>query len=630
MTNTIKKTSTPALALLATGIVFGDIGTSPLYALQGAFDSTHGMPPTLENILGGCSCVFWALMMVVTLKYVSFILRVTNKNEGGIMAMLALASSAIKHKPHLQRWIIILGLVGVTLFYGDAVLTPAISVLSAVEGLSVGSNDFAAFTVPIALMILFLLFCFQWRGTAQIGRFFGPICVLWFLSIAIIGIENIIQYPAILYALNPLCALRFLIIHRELSFYILGFVLLAFTGAEALYADVGHFGQKAIRLAWFLIFPCLILSYFGQGALLIHSPQAVTNPFFLACPHWALYPMVVLATLATIIASQATISGAYSMTSQAIQLHYLPRMHIRHTSSEEMGQIYIPVINWIVLAAVLLTVITFRSAQNLASAYGVAVCGTMITTTLLAFFVMRYHWKYSLLLSLTIIAPFAIVDLTFFTAGILKILSGGWFPLGIAFCIFILIRTWRNGRKILLTHRKETSDSLMHFLQKLFSSSSKHPIIRVSGTAIFFCHDLHYVPRAFQRNLKHNKIIHQHVIFLNLSEEDSPYIADDERIEFSPLIDNCYILTLRFGFKQDPRILKALRLCVKQGYDFIAHEDLSFFFSHETFLLKRRKHNMPLWRKRLFSFLARNQRNAADFFHLPSDSVMLLGTQIEF
>lgn len=626
---TNKKSSTPALALLATGIVFGDIGTSPLYTLQGAFDSTHGVPPTVENILGGCSCIFWALMIIVTLKYVSFILRVTNKNEGGIMAMLALASSAIKHKPHLQRWIIILGLVGVTLFYGDAVLTPAISVLSAVEGLSVGSNDFSAYTVPIAVVILFLLFCFQWRGTAQIGRFFGPICVIWFCSIALIGIWNIIQYPAILEALNPLCAIRFLIIHHLESLYILGFVLLAFTGAEALYADVGHFGQKAIRLAWFLIFPCLILSYFGQGALLIQTPHAISNPFFLACPHWALYPMVILATAATIIASQATISGAYSMTSQAIQLHYLPRMEVRHTSSEEMGQIYIPVINWIVLVAVLLTVITFRSAENLASAYGVAVCGTMLTTTLLAFFVMRYNWKYSLGLSLAIIFPFAIVDLTFFSAGILKIFSGGWFPLCIAFCVFVLIRTWRNGRKVLLTHRRETSDSLAHFLQKLFSSS-KNPITRVAGTAIFFCHDLNVVPRAFQRNLKHNKILHQHVIFLNLSEEDSPFISDAERIQFSPLIDNCYILTLRFGFKQDPRILKALRLCVKQGYDFIAHEDLSFFFSQETFLLKRHKHNMPLWRKRLFAFLARNQRNAADFFHLPSDSVMLLGTQIEF
>ncbi len=623
------KTSTMGLALLAMGIVFGDIGTSPLYALQATFSPSNGIPLTLQNILGGCSSVFWVLMLIVTLKYVTFILRATNKGEGGIMAMLALASSSIRGKPKLCSTLMFLGLLGTALFFGDAVITPAISVLSAVEGLKIGSVVFESYTLLIAIIIILGLFIFQRYGSSAIGHFFGPICLVWFLSIAGIGLYNIIHTPIILYAFNPIYAIEFLTTHGYASFLVIGTVLLAYTGAEALYADVGHFGQKAIKLAWYMIFPALILNYFGQGAILIENPAAVFNPFYLACPPWTLYPMVIIATLATIIASQAVISGAYSITWQAIQLHYLPRMTVYHTSAQEIGQIYIPVVNWVLLMAVLMTMIGFGTAENLSSAYGIAVSGTMLTTTLLAFFVVYYDWKYPLWLSAGIIFFFGTIDLIFFSASLLKLDHGGWFPLAIALFMLVIMRTWRAGRDVVLSARsKQSTEDLSGFLEKLLPTLSH----RVPGAAVFFNQESNTVPHTLGYNLTHNKIFHERVVFLTLSDEDIPHVSQKERINITHIQDGCYSLTLRFGFKDVPNIPRALRffseLSAKREYAFLENE-LSYFLSYETLVINPLSRKMMPWRKHLFSFLVRNQRNVSEFFHLPSESVIQLGSQIE-
>lgn len=619
--------STFGLALLSMGIVFGDIGTSPLYALKETFDPTYGIPLTTNNILGGCSSIFWVLMIVVTLKYVTFILKATNKEEGGIMAMLALVSTAIRGKPNIRRVMITLGLSGAALFYGDAVITPAISVLSAVEGLKIGSAIFEPYTVIISVIIILGLFIFQRSGTGFIARFFAPVCIVWFLVIGMIGLIHIVQFPTVLLALNPVYAFDFLTTHGVSSFLVIGAVLLVFTGAEALYADVGHFGLKAIRLAWLMVFPTLILNYFGQGALLMHSPQALENPFYMACPEWALYPMVIIATLATIIASQAVISGTYSITWQAMQLHYLPRMQVFHTSAEEMGQIYMPVVNWILLIAVLITIISFGSSDRLAFAYGIAVSGTMLTTTLLAFFVMRYDWKYSLWTSMIITIFFGCIDGIFFSASLLKVFHGGWFPLTLAVFMFLLMKIWRRGREIVSSRREENPENLVEFLKKL--QENKPVPKRVLGTAIFFCQFPDNVPQALIHNLKHNKIMHQHVVFLTLSEEETPFISEKERFCIKVIQDGCYRLTLRFGFKEEPHIPRALNLCIKEGYTFLDEDEVSFFISHETLLISRRTRNMILWQKKLFTTLVRNQRNVGEYFHLPSDRVIRLGSQIE-
>lgn len=620
-----KISTTTALAFIALGVVFGDIGTSPLYALRETFNPAYGIPLTVEAILGGCSSVFWVLMLVVTLKYMTVILRATNKGEGGIMAMLALVSSLVKLDSRRRRIVMILGIIGASLFYGEAVITPAISVLSAVEGLNIGSAGFKPYTLVISVIILVFLFGCQRYGTAYIGRYFGVICSLWFLAIAAIGAWNISHYPEILSALNPYYAFIFLSSHGASSFFVLGSILLAFTGAEALYADVGHFGRTAIRIAWFLVFPSLILNYFGQGAWLLYHPSAVNNPFYLACPSWMLYPMIALATLATIIASQAVISGAYSVTWQAIQLHYLPRMHVLHTSDTAMGQIYIPAVNWILLFAVLVTMLTFGTSERLAAAYGISVAGTMFISTLLVAFVIRYYWRFSLWLTLSIIIFFAVIDGLFLASSSLKIVHGAWFTLALGLLTFITMTTWKKGRHMVMLRREAyCSEKLSDFLHLLLKDSPH----RVSGTSVFFCQFRDRVPGALIHNLKHNKVLHEHVVFLTLSKENIPRITDSRRWEMTRLEENCYRLIIRFGFKETFNVPKVLADCAHHGYSFL-NLPLSYFLSDDRLVIQSRDRNMMLWRKVLFIFLVSIQKNAAEHYHLPSNQVIRLASHIE-
>jgi len=619
------KSSTAGLALLALGVVYGDIGTSPLYAVKETFAPVHGIALSTENILGGLSTIFWSLMIVVTFKYVTLIMRANNKGEGGIMALLALASSAVKDQPRWRMLILALGVVGASLFYGDAVLTPAISVLSAVEGLEVGTVAFKHYVIPIAVIVLVTLFAFQRHGTAVVGAFFGPVCVLWFLALGAVGIGNIVHNPVVLYALDPLHALRFVTGHGFASFVVLGSVLLAFTGAEALYADMGHFGKRAVRIAWFgLVLPALMLNYFGQGALLIASPQAISNPFYLAYPDWALFPMIALATAATVIASQATISGAYSITKQAIQLGYLPRMNIQHTSAKEMGQIYLPAVNWVLLAAVVAAVVGFGSSSRLAAAYGVAVMGTMLITTFLTFFVIRYNWGYSLWLCLLATGSFIVVDLAFFSASLLKVFDGGWFPLVMGGAVFTLMVTWRRGREILLARLRQTSVPLDVFLGSLM----RHPPLRVPGTAVFLTSTPGAVPHALLHNLVHNKVLHERVVFLTVVIRDVPWVPPKERVSIEDLGNNCFQLTVYFGFKDRPDVMQALEQCREHELEFRPLET-SFFLSRETVVASIRYEGMALWRERLFSAMARNAGSPVDYFNLPTNRVIELGTQIE-
>ncbi len=622
----LQKSSTAGLTLLALGVVYGDIGTSPLYAVKETFGPSHGIALETENILGGLSTIFWSLMIVVTLKYVTLIMRASNKGEGGIMALLALASSAVKEQPRWRMLILALGVVGASLFYGDAVLTPAISVLSAVEGLEVGTVAFKHYVVPIAAIVLVTLFMFQRHGTAVVGAFFGPVCALWFLALGAVGIHNIVQNPIVLQAVNPVHAFRFITVHGFASFVVLGSVLLAFTGAEALYADMGHFGKRAVRLAWFgLVLPALVLNYFGQGALLIADPRAIDNPFYLAYPDWALYPMIALATAATVIASQATISGTYSITKQAIQLGYLPRMNIQQTSAKEIGQIYLPAVNWILLAAVVAAVVGFGSSSRLASAYGVAVMGTMLITTFLTFFVIRYNWGYSLWLCLLATGSFIVVDLAFFSASLLKVFDGGWFPLVMGAAVFTLMVTWRRGREILLARLKESSVPLQAFLDSLM----RNPPTRVPGTAVFLTSTHGTVPHALLHNLAHNKVLHERVVFLTVVIKDVPWVTGKECVHVKSLGGNCFQLTVDFGFKDRPDVMQALERCHKEHEMEFQPLQTSFFLSRETVIPSIRYEGMALWRERLFSALARNAGSPVEYFNLPTNRVIELGTQIE-
>ena len=620
-----RNSSTAALALLALGVVFGDIGTSPLYAVKETFSPTHGIPLTIANILGGLSTIFWALMIVVSFKYVSLIMRADNKGEGGIMALLALASSAVRNSSLAHAIILLLGVIGAALFYGDAVLTPAISVLSAVEGLEVGTAALKPYVIPMAVIVLVTLFAFQRHGTAVVGAFFGPICVLWFLSLGAVGVYNIGQYPAVLSALDPRNAFGFVTGHSFASFVVLGAVLLAFTGAEALYADMGHFGKRAIRFAWFgLVLPALVLNYFGQGALLIANPEAITNPFYHAYPDWALYPMVALATAATVIASQAVISGTYSVTKQAVQLGYLPRMNIVHTSDQLIGQIYIPSVNWFLLAAVLGAVIGFGSSSNLASAYGVAVAGTMLIDSILTFFVIRYGWGYPLIVAAVSTGFFLFVDAAFFSASLLKVFEGGWFPLVVGSAIFALMVTWRRGREILLARLKESSVPLEAFLDSLM----RNPPVRVAGTAVFLTSTQGSVPHALLHNLAHNKVLHERVVFLTVIIKDVPWVSAAERVQITDLRNNCFQITVHFGFKDKPDIMQALELCREQDMEFQTLQT-SFFLSRETVIPSIRYVGMALWRERLFATLARNAGSPVEYFNLPANRVIEVGTQVE-
>ena len=617
--------STAALSLLALGIVYGDIGTNPLYAAKETFNPQHGIPLTPENIIGGVSAIFWALMIIVSLKYVTLILRASNRGEGGIMALLALATSSVRDRPRLQMSLLVLGVFGASLFYGDAVLTPAISVLSAVEGLEVGTAAFKPYVVPVSVGIIVSLFAIQRLGTAVVGLLFGPICTIWFVSLAAVGIWNVAKAPAILKAMDPAYAFHFVTGHGFASFIVLGSVLLAVTGAEALYADMGHFGKRAIRIAWFgVAAPSLILNYFGQGALLISNPSAIDNPFYLAYPGWALYPMVALATAATIIASQATISGAFSMTQQAVQLGYLPRMTILHTSAQTMGQIYVPAVNWTLLVIVVAAVVGFGSSSRLASAYGVAVMGTMLVTSLLTFFVIRYDWGYPLWVCVGATAFFMLVDALFFSAALHKVFEGGWFPLALGAIVFTIMVTWRRGRELLYERLQGSSPPLQGFLKSLFL----YPPQRVPGTAVFLTPSPDATPNALLHSLKHYKVVHEQNVFLTVELRDVPWVAPEHRVGCARLANDCWRVVARYGFMEQPDVALALEVVAPDGLQLDPME-VTYFLSREKIVPGQNEKGMARWRDRIFAAMARNSSSVTDFFNIPTNRVVELGTRVE-
>jgi KUP system potassium uptake protein len=622
-----RKSSQAALTLAALGIVFGDIGTSPLYAVKETFAPHHGIPLESATLLGGLSTMFWALMIVVSLKYVMLIMRADNRGEGGIMALIALATKAIKDHPRWRTPLLLIGMFGASLFYGDAVLTPAISVLSAVEGLEVGTRAFKPYVVPIAVGVLLALFALQARGTATVGRLFGPVTMLWFLAIGAAGVYGVVREPHILQALNPWYAFAFLTSHGEASFVVLGAVVLAVTGAEALYADMGHFGKGPVRIAWFtLVAPALVLNYFGQGALLMIDPAAVSNPFYLLLPAWALYPMVALATAATVIASQAVISGAYSMTKQAVQLGFLPRTSIVQTSAREIGQVYIPAINWTLCAAVVAAVIGFGSSSQLAGAYGVAVTGTMMVDTLLTFFVIRFGWRYPLWLCLFATGFFLVIDVAFFASTLTKVDDGGWFPLAIGGAMFAVMSTWRRGREILIQRLNATSVPLEPFLKSLFTD----PPPRVPGTAVFLTATPDATPHALLHNLNHNKVLHERMVFLTVETRDVPWVQFDERVKCERLGNGCWRVRVRYGFMNRPDVTRALDLCGPLGLEFDLMQT-SFFLSREKLVPAAEGgiSSMARWREHMFAAMARNAGNITDYFNIPSNRVVELGTRVE-
>ena len=617
------KSSLSALTLGAIGVVYGDIGTSVLYALKEVFGSGH-VPFTPDNVYGILSMIFWTLTVIVSLKYVVLVLRADNAGEGGLIAMLALASQAVKDRPTLRRVLLNVGIFGTCLFYGDGVITPAISVLGAVEGLEIISPKFVKYVVPITLVILFCLFLVQKRGTAGIGKFFGPITLLWFAAIALLGVVHIASNPQILVALNPYYALTFMWDNPGVTFILLGAVVLCVTGAEALYADLGHFGKKPIRLAWFsVVMPCLTLNYFGQGALLLSNPAAVKNPFYMMAPDWALLPLVVLATMAAVIASQALITGAFSVTKQVIQLGYLPRLNLIHTSVREAGQIYIPFVNWGLFAAIVLAVVMFKSSSNLAAAYGIAVCTDMLITTLLTFYVVRYGWKYPLWLCLAATGFFFAVDLMFWGSNLLKLFDGGWFPLLIGAVVFLFMGTWKDGRTLLSSKLKADSMDLSSFLEAVFVS----PPTRVEGTAVFLTAAVGTVPNALLHNLKHNKVLHETNLFVTVRNQEVPWIGLDKRIEIERLGHDCWQVLINYGFKNDPDVPKALQQLKGRG---VALDPMmtSYFLSRDT-VVPTLGEGMAQWREKLFAQMHHNASSAADFLNLPSNSVVELGSKIE-
>ena len=604
-------------------MVYGDIGTSVLYAIKEIFGSGH-VPFTHANVYGVLSIVFWTLTVIVSLKYVALVLRADNAGEGGLIAMLALASQAVKHKPALRRFLLVIGIFGTSLFYGDGVITPAISVLSAVEGLEVVSPGFRKYVVPITLAVLLLLFVVQKRGTGGIGKFFGPITLVWFLSIAALGVSHIVGHPEILGALSPHHALRFMWAQPGTTFIILGAVVLCVTGGEALYADLGHFGKKPIRLAWFMVvMPCLTLNYFGQGALLLADPEAVKNPFFNMAPDWALLPLVGLATMATVIASQALITGAFSVTKQAMQLGYLPRLHVRHTSVRDTGQVYLPVVNWGLFVAIVMAVVMFKSSTNLAAAYGIAVTLDMLITTVLTFFVLRFGWKYPLWLCVMATGFFFVVDLAFFSSNLLKLFAGGWFPLMIGGAVFTLMMTWKQGRRLMSKAQQADALDLPSFLEAVFTA----PPVRVEGTAVFLTADMGTVPNALLHNLKHNKVLHEQNLFVTVRSHEVPWIGMDKRVSVEPLGHDCWQVTINYGFKNDPDVPKALAAMRGRGCD-LEPMRTSYFLSRDV-VVPTIGSGMAPWREKLFAQMHHNAGAAAEFLNLPSNAVIELGSKVE-
>ncbi len=617
------KSSLASLTLGAIGVVYGDIGTSVLYSIKEVFGSGH-VEFTPDNVMGILSIFFWTLTFIVSLKYVMLVLRADNNGEGGLVAMLALASSSVRDKPRLRGILLVVGIFGTCLFYGDGVITPAISVLSAVEGLEVVSPNFKRYVIPLTLVILLCLFAVQKRGTGGIGQFFGPITLVWFAAIACLGVYHIASNPSILWAISPYYALKFIWEQPGTTFLILGAVVLCVTGGEALYADMGHFGKKPIRLAWFgIVMPCLTLNYFGQGALLLTEPEAVKNPFFNMAPDWALIPLVILATAATVIASQALITGAFSVTKQVIQLGFLPRLQIQHTSEKDTGQIYMPFVNWGLFVFIVLAVVMFKSSSNLAAAYGIAVCTDMLITTILTFFVIRYAWKYPMWLCISATSVFFVVDLAFWGSNLLKLADGGWFPLFIGGMILVLMLTWRDGRALLHHKTRAEAMDLSSFLDALFIA----PPTRVEGTAVFLTSEDGIVPNALLHNLKHNKVLHVQNLFVSVRSHEVPWISNHKRIELTDMGHQCWQVKIHYGFKDDPDVPGALSL-LKGQVGNIDPMSTSFFLSRDS-IVPTVGGGMSQWREKLFAQMYLNASAAADFLNLPSNSVVEMGSKIE-
>lgn len=619
-----KKSSLAALALGAIGVVYGDIGTSPLYTVQVIFSESTGVPLNQLNILGAISSIFWLLMFVVTFKYVLLVLRAHNKGEGGVMALLSLAVSSLRPQDKRSSVLLCLGVLGAALFYGDSVLTPAISVLSAVEGLQVASPTLAAQVLPISIGILIGLFWVQRHGTHAVGRFFGPVVIGWFLALACIGVWQISQAPEVLQAIHPQYAWQFLQSRGAGVFIAIGAILLAVTGAEALYADMGHFGRPAIQLAWLgLVFPCLILNYLGQGALLLHHPEAANNPFYLSFPEPLLIPAVILATMATIIASQAVISGAFSMTRQAIQLGFLPRMRIIHTSASESGQIYMPSVNWALLIAVIIVCLAFKSSSALASAYGIAVTGTMLITTILLFIVMCKRWQFPLWLAGLLTAVLASVDGILLSSASMKFMQGGWFPVALSVVLILFMTTWKKGRFSLLNGIAQSDPKLLPFIESLAHCA----LPRVQRTAVYMVSNLETVPQALLHNLKHNQVLHQHNLFVNVTFEEVPFMSAEERVRVTRLAEGFWQIQLRYGFMQHPDIPQALRSVALDGKTLDPFTN-SYFLSREI-IVPDVGGAMPRWRDQLFSVMSRNASSAVEFFNIPANSVIELGSRVQ-
>ena len=613
----------PVLALTALGVVYGDIGTSPLYALKEVFAGAHhAVPITHDHILGVLSLILWSLILVVSIKYVSFIMRADNKGEGGVMALMALVLRGVQSKPYAPA-LMLAGLFGAGLFYGDGAITPAISVLSAMEGLEIGTTAFKPYIVPLTVGVLAVLFSFQKYGTAKIGVFFGPIVALWCLTLAALGIAGLARNPDVLAALSPAYAIAFFQHEPTMAFLGLGAIFLTLTGAEALYADMGHFGRKPVQLAWFgLVLPSLVLNYFGQGALLLAEPSAIDNPFYRLAPDWALYPMVALATMATVIASQAVISGVYSITHQAMQLGYVPRVVVQHTSHSEAGQIYLPGVNWLLFLAVVALVVGFGSSTSLAAAYGIAVCGTMIITTVLAYVVMRHVWRWSLPAAGLVCGAFLVVDLAFFGANLSKIADGGWFPLALGAVLFLLMTTWKRGKQILQVRLEADAMPLESFIDSI----GKGAVAVVPGTAVFLTPQPATVPHALLHSLKHYKSLHERMVILTVKTLDVPHVAPEQRVQVQRINNQFYRLGVSYGYMDEPDLPTVLPLCAQQGLP-LELMQTTFFMGRET-LLPQHRSSMAYWREQLFVAMFRNASNAAAHFRLPPNRVVELGAQV--
>lgn len=613
------------LSLAALGVVYGDIGTSPLYAIRECFHGPHAVALTRDNVLGVLSLIFWSLVIVICIKYLAFVLRADNRGEGGILSLSALATP-ISPSGRTERWgLLALGVFGAALLYGDGVLTPAISILGAMEGLTVATPTLTPFVVPVTIAIIVGLFLIQHRGTTGVGRIFGPMTLLWFLVLGILGIAQIVQAPEVLAAVNPAHAVGFFARDGLHGFVILGSVFLVVTGGEALYADMGHFGTRPIRLAWFTVaLPGLLLNYFGQGALLLEDPSAAVNPFYRLAPEWALYPMIFLATCAAIIASQAIISGAFSLTMQAVQLGLLPRMNITHTSSREIGQIYLPGVNWALMIGCIAVVATFQTSSNLASAYGIAVTSTMVITTILFYFVARHRWNWGKLPTLALCGVFLFVDLAFFGANIIKVLDGGWFPLALAAVIYTVMLTWKKGRRILLKRIQDETEDLEEFLYRIEHQN----IQRVPGIAVFMNGNATRTPAALMHNLEHNKVLHEKTIFVTVKTLPFPYVDSSERAVVEPLGNGFTRVRLMYGYMEEPNVPRELAARLELGPKYpIANA--TYFLGRETIISSEKHSGMTRWRERLFAFLSRNARSATSYFKIPPGRVVELGEQVE-